>query len=133
MWGCEQAWKGFTLYVPCDQPCITLFPLFTRMAFCSGPACVVQRVQDHPQVEDPIRDTERPAMKLQDMSEHNNVYNHIQCYNVNVQLPQLYKHNQLMYIEASPQEGDVTLSLSPLIRNKDGQIIVCLPWVNCSR
>ena len=44
----------------------------------SAPACAVQRTQDHPQVEDPRRDTERLAIKLQDIQEHNNVFNHIQ-------------------------------------------------------
>ena len=27
-WGCEQAWKGFTLYLPCGQPYILFFLYF---------------------------------------------------------------------------------------------------------
>ena len=28
LWGCERAWKGFTRYLPCDQPCISFFIYF---------------------------------------------------------------------------------------------------------
>ena len=46
--------------------------------FCRPPTCTVRRAQDRPHSEDPRGDRERLAIKLQNISEHNNVFNHIQ-------------------------------------------------------
>lgn len=52
--------------------------LITFMKNVAPPAGMVRCTQDHSQVDDPKRDTERLEMKTAKHAKHNNVSNHIQ-------------------------------------------------------